>query len=120
MTRALAAYKYIDISVDANIDTSAVTQYRVGGAFEERRDEPFTVVGKIDAIAGFAIHHAKAARFPVRALANYFAQSPVVRILHGGARNFDAVLYALGRPAQRRALISRQRPSRYRWRTPRA
>ena len=84
------------ISVDANIDTSAVTQYRVGGAFEERRDEPFTVVGKIDAIAGFAIHHAKAARFPVRALANYFAQSPVVRILHGGARNFDAVLYALG------------------------
>ena len=41
------------------------------------------------------MHHAKAARFPVRALANYFAQTPVVRILHGGARNFDAVLYAL-------------------------
>ena len=83
------------IGVDASIDTSAITQYRVAGAFEERRDEPFTVAGKIDAIAGFAMHHAKAARFPVRALANYFAQTPVVRILHGGARNFDAVLYAL-------------------------
>jgi len=83
------------IGVDASIDTSAITQYRVGGAFEERREEPFTVAGKIDAIAGFAMHHAKAARFPVRALANYFAQTPDVRILHGGARNFDAVLYAL-------------------------
>jgi len=83
------------IGVDASIDTSAVTRYRAGGAFEERRDEPFTVAGKIDAIAGFAMHHAKAARFPIRALANYFAQTPDVRILHGGARNFDAVLYAL-------------------------
>ncbi len=83
------------IGVDASIDTSAITHYRVAGAFEERREEPFTVVGKIDAIAGFAMHHAKAARFPVRALANYFAQTPDVRILHGGARNFDAVLYAL-------------------------
>jgi TamB, inner membrane protein subunit of TAM complex len=83
------------VGVDASIDTAAITQYRVAGAFEERREEPFTVVGKIDAIAGFAMHHAKAARFPVRALANYFAQTPDVRILHGGAHNFDAVLYAL-------------------------
>jgi len=83
------------IGVDAHIDTSTITQYRVVGAFEERREEPFTVVGKVDAIAGFAMHHAKAPHFPVRALANYFAQTPDVRILHGGARNFDAVLYAL-------------------------
>ncbi len=83
------------IGIDGSVDTSAITQYRVGGAFEERREEPFTVVGKVDAIAGFAMHHAKAPRFPVRALANYFAQTPDVRILHGGAHNFDAVLYAL-------------------------
>ena len=83
------------IVVDASVDTSAITHYRVAGAFEEHREEPFTVVGKVDAIAGFAMHHAKAPRFPVRALANYFAQTPDVRILHGGARNFDAVLYAL-------------------------
>jgi hypothetical protein len=83
------------IDVNANVDTSAITQYRIAGAFEERREEPFTVIGKVDAIAGFATHHAKAARFPLRALSNYFAQSRDVRILHGGARNFDAVLYAL-------------------------
>lgn len=83
------------IHVDAAVDTSAITQYRLGGAFEERRAEPFSVVGKVDATLGFATHHATASRFPVRALANFFAQSRDVRILRGGARNFDAVLYAL-------------------------
>ncbi|MFY9720000.1 MAG: translocation/assembly module TamB domain-containing protein [Candidatus Cybelea sp.] len=83
------------IDADAAIDTSAITRYRVAGAFDERREEPFSVAGRVDAIAGFATHHVRAARFPLRALSNYFAQSRDVRILHGGARNFDAVLYAL-------------------------
>ncbi|HEY2554267.1 MAG TPA: hypothetical protein VGI15_03375, partial [Candidatus Cybelea sp.] len=85
------------INGEAGIDSAAVTSYRIAGAFEERRRrEPFTVRGRIDEPAGFATHRAKAARFPLRALSNYFAQSPDVVILRGGASNFDAVVYALG------------------------
>jgi hypothetical protein len=85
-----------DINVDARINSAAVTHYRVNGAFEAQRAMPFTIAGRIDVIRGFAMHHAQAARFPLRALANYFADTPAVRILRGGARNFDARLYALG------------------------
>jgi len=84
------------LRADASIDTSAVTHYRAGGAFEEARAEPFTIAGRIDAIAGYAMHHAQAARFPLRALANYLADTAAVRILAGEARNFDARVYALG------------------------
>jgi len=84
------------ITIDAGVDTSAVTQYRVRGAFAQGRLEPFTVDGRIDAIAGYADNHAHAASFPVRALANYFADTPEVRVLGGDGRNFDARVYALG------------------------
>lgn len=83
------------IAADAAVNTATITQYRITGAFDERHEEPFTVAGKVDAIRGFAMHHAKAARFPLRALSNYFAQSRDVRILRGGARDFDATIYAL-------------------------
>jgi autotransporter translocation and assembly factor TamB len=83
------------IAANGVMDSARVTRYRVTGAFHERRPEPFVVTGKIDSIAGFAMHHATAARFPLRALSNYFAQTRDVRILRGGARNFDALLYAL-------------------------
>ena len=84
------------LAMEASIDTAAVTTYRIRGAFEERRPEPFAVIGRIDAIEGYAIHHARAPYFPVRALANYFADTPAVRVLAGEGRNFDARLYALG------------------------
>lgn len=84
------------IEADGDVDTAETTRYRISGAFEERKAEPFLVRGKIDAVAGFAMHRATAARFPLRALANYFAQSPDVRILRGEARDFDATIYALG------------------------
>jgi hypothetical protein len=84
-----------DIAVDASVDTARVTTYRARGAFEEARAEPFTIAGRIDATAGYAMHHARAASFPLRALANYLADTPAVRILGGEARNFDARLYAL-------------------------
>ena len=84
-----------DVAANGTMDSARVTQYRVTGAFRERRSEPFVVTGKIDSIAGFAMHHATAARFPLRALSNYFAQTADVRILRGGARNFDALAYAL-------------------------
>ncbi|HEY1429518.1 MAG TPA: translocation/assembly module TamB domain-containing protein [Candidatus Tumulicola sp.] len=82
--------------VDASIDTGAVSRYRARGAFAgTRRDDPFTIDGTMDAIRGYAMHRARAPRFPLRALANYFADSPVIRVLKGRARNFDARLYAL-------------------------
>ncbi len=85
-----------DIALDGSVDTAAVTQYRGTGTFEETRAEPFSVVGKVDAVNGYAVHRARAAVFPARALANYFADTPAVRIQGGEARNFDARLYALG------------------------
>ncbi|MGC1381786.1 MAG: hypothetical protein WA814_12285, partial [Candidatus Baltobacteraceae bacterium] len=85
-----------DFNADALVDTSAVTKYRAAGAFGRKRDDPFTIAGRIDARRGFAIHRARAPRFPLRALANYFAQTPIVRVLKGAARNFDARLYAFG------------------------
>lgn len=84
------------VTADAIVDTAAITHYRVDGAFEARSREPFAVVGTVNALAGYAMHRARAARIPLRALANYFAQTPDVRVLRGGARNLDAVIYALG------------------------
>ncbi|HTU81297.1 MAG TPA: hypothetical protein VMF61_04155, partial [Candidatus Acidoferrales bacterium] len=84
-----------DFDVDASIDTAGVTHYEAKGSFREDRDEPFTIAGTIDAVRGYAMHRARARRFPLRALANYFADTPVVRILRGRARNFDARLYSL-------------------------
>jgi hypothetical protein len=81
---------------DASIDSGAVSRYRARGAFAgTRRDDPFTIDGTMDALRGYATHRARAPRFPLRALANYFADSPVIRVLKGRARNFDARLYAL-------------------------
>ena len=88
-------------NVDASVDSAKVTAYHASGAFAARRDMPFTIVGKIDAVRSYAMHHAQAPRFPLRALANYFADTPIVRVLRGGARNFDARLYSLDvRPNQ--------------------
>jgi len=84
------------IGGDATVDTAAVTRYRLRGAFEREAREPFTIAGTIDAIRGYAIHRARAARFPLRGLANYFADTPQVRILQATAQNFDASIYALG------------------------
>jgi hypothetical protein len=85
-----------DFNVDAAIDTGARTHYTSRGAFAVKgRPEPFTIVGTIDAARGYAMHRMRAARFPLRALANYFAYTPIVRIVKGRARNFDARLYSL-------------------------
>ncbi|MBV9332455.1 MAG: hypothetical protein JO146_00455, partial [Candidatus Eremiobacteraeota bacterium] len=88
------------VALDGSVDTAAVTKYRLTGAFEEARPEPFRVDGKVDAVNGYAMHHARAAVFPARALANYFADTPAVRIQGGEALNFDARLYALGFTAE--------------------
>lgn len=91
----------VGVTMDGNVDSAAVTHYRLGGAFEEGGLEPFTVMGRVDAPAGYAIHRARARIFPLRALANYFADTPEVRILHATGRDFDARLYAIaGEQAQ--------------------
>ncbi|MEO6834404.1 MAG: translocation/assembly module TamB domain-containing protein [Candidatus Tumulicola sp.] len=85
-----------DFNVDASIDTAKRTHYDSRGNFAVgKRAQPFTIVGTIDAVRGYATHRARAARFPLRALANYFAYTPIVRIVKGRARNFDARLYSL-------------------------
>lgn len=84
------------IDVDASVDTAQTTQYRATGAFAEAVPEPFAVAGRIDATAGYAMHHATARYFPLRALANYFADTAAVRVLGGNAHDFDARIYALG------------------------
>ena len=84
------------MDVDGKIDTAGVTKYHASGAFEtRRRSDSFTVDGRVDAIRGYADHRARARVFPLRALANYFADTAAVRILRGAARNFDAEIYAL-------------------------
>ncbi len=85
-----------DVAADGLVDTAALTHYRVDGAFAARRPAPFSIVGRVDAIEGYAMHRARAPFFPLRALANYFADTPAVRVLKGAARNFDARIYALG------------------------
>ncbi len=88
--------RIVRFNVDAAIDTARRSHYDAGGSFlVGSRPMPFTLVGTMDAIRGYAMHRARAARFPLRALANYFADTPVVRILKGRARNFDARLYSL-------------------------
>lgn len=84
-------------NVNASIDTGARTHYTARGAFLSLsgRTHPFTIGGAIDATRGYAMHHAHAAWFPLRSLANYFADTPSLRILAGRGRNFDARLYAL-------------------------
>ncbi|MFY9885657.1 MAG: hypothetical protein WAK15_12890, partial [Candidatus Cybelea sp.] len=92
-----AKYLRVDgITADAAVDTAALTRYQASGAFEETRREPFTISGRSDAVAGFAMHRARAPYLPVRALANYFADTAAIRILGGAGRNFDARVYALG------------------------
>jgi len=81
--------------VRADVDTAALTAYAARGVFVERgHDQPFTIAGKIDAIRGYAMHRMRASHFPLRALANYFSDTPVLQILDGRARNFDARLYS--------------------------
>ncbi len=88
--------KIHDFNVNANIDSATLTAYTARGAFFERnQNEPFTIAGKIDAIRGYAMHHAQARTFPLRALANYFSDTAALKIIAGRARNFDARLYSL-------------------------
>lgn len=85
-----------EINAEGEIDTAGVTRYSVGGAFEQSgATAPFNIAGRIDAIRGYAIHHARAASLPLAGVANFFADTPAVRIQHATARNLDARIYAL-------------------------
>lgn len=92
-----------DVRVSAAIDSIGRTHYRATGAFisAKGRSEPFAINGVVDVTRGYAEHRARARRFPLRALANYFADTPSLRVLAGRARNFDARLYSLDVHAHR-------------------
>ena len=83
------------VNFDAVVNTNARTHYALKGAFIEHPDEPFRAVGTIDAIRGYAMHHAYAAAIPIRSIANFLIDSTAARILAGTASNFDARLYSL-------------------------
>ena len=83
------------VNFDAVVNTNARTHYALRGAFIEHPDEPFRAVGTIDAVRGYAMHHAYAAAIPIRSIANFLIDSSAARILAGTASNFDARLYSL-------------------------
>ena len=82
------------VDVDARIQSDARTHYTVKGAFIEHPDEPFTIAGTVDVVRGYAMHRARAAALPIRAIANYFIDSNAARILAGTASNLDAQFFA--------------------------
>ena len=84
------------IAISGALDTAGVTQYHVRAAFDGAAPEPFTIDGRIDAIAGYAVHRARAQTFPLRALANYLADTPAIRVLAVRGSDLDARIYALG------------------------
>jgi len=83
------------ISADLSVKSDDRTHYVVTGAFVDVKDEPLRAVGTIDYHRGFALHRVVAAAVPIRAIANYFINSPAARMLAGTAKNLDARIYAL-------------------------
>ncbi len=106
----------VRLTLDGSIDTAEVTHYRLEGAFAAERPERFTVVGRVDAPAGYAIHHARAAEFPLRALANYFADTREVRNSQGdGSQLGCATLFARRAAARSGGLRRKSHAGRYGW-----
>lgn len=84
-----------NINLDLNTKTDDRTHYVLTGAFVDTKDEPLRAVGTIDYHHGYALHHVTAAALPIKAIGNYFIDSPAARIVAGTAKNFDARIYAL-------------------------
>ncbi|HTU69064.1 MAG TPA: translocation/assembly module TamB domain-containing protein [Candidatus Baltobacteraceae bacterium] len=84
-----------DLNLDATIDGAARTHYRLTGAFAGAVRQPFTLAGTIDETRGYAMHHVTAAAIPLRALTDFFVNTPAAQVLAGTATGIDARLYAL-------------------------
>ncbi len=84
-----------NIAANMEINSAGRTHYVVTGAFEETKDEPFSAIGTIDVVRGYALHHIRAAAVPIRTIGNFIINSPSSQILAGTARNFDARIYSL-------------------------
>ncbi|MBV8245339.1 MAG: hypothetical protein JOZ38_05430, partial [Candidatus Eremiobacteraeota bacterium] len=85
-------------NIDANLSvkSDARTHYVVSGAFVDVKDQPFKAVGTVDYNRGYALHHITASALPMRALANFFINSPAAHVLAGTTRDLDASIFALG------------------------
>ncbi|MFN2528371.1 MAG: translocation/assembly module TamB domain-containing protein [Candidatus Baltobacteraceae bacterium] len=85
-----------DINLDLNTKSDVRTHYVLTGAFLDAvKDEPLRAVGTVDYRHGYALHHIMAAAVPIKAIGNYFINSPAARIVAGTAKHFDARIYAL-------------------------
>lgn len=82
------------INADVAINTVKVTHYVVTGAIESAGPQPFRAVGTIDYIKGYALHRIRARTIPIKAVGNYFIDSPAARILGGLVHNMDVRMYA--------------------------
>ena len=84
-----------NIDADLTSKSNDRTHYTVTASFVDTKDEPLRAIGTVDYHRGYAIHHVTAAAVPIKAIGNYFINSPAARIVAGTAKNFDARIYAL-------------------------
>ena len=85
-----------DVQWNGEIDSSARSHYVLDGAFLTQPRESFHVAGTVDVTRGYAMHDARAARIPLRELADFFITTKDASVLAGSGTNFSARLYALG------------------------
>ncbi|MGR4063842.1 MAG: hypothetical protein ACLQPV_00165, partial [Vulcanimicrobiaceae bacterium] len=85
-----------ELQARGEIDSANLSRYALTGAFLTASREPFRVNGSVDVTRGFAIHDARAARIPLRELADFFITTRDASVLSGSGTNLDARLYALG------------------------
>ncbi|HZT12222.1 MAG TPA: translocation/assembly module TamB domain-containing protein [Candidatus Baltobacteraceae bacterium] len=84
------------ISVDAAIDTAAITSYVVQGRLQDGGPQPFRIAGRVDNQAGFALHHVSVRSIPISTIGNYFINSAAAHILAGSVRDFDMRAWSWG------------------------
>src|SRR5579875_200793 len=87
------------INAAAEVDTAAVTRYRVRGAvLDGGRSYPIRAQATIDAKRRYAMHRIQAAEIPLRGLGNFMIDSATAQIRSGSLRDLDVRLYALNVP----------------------
>lgn len=84
------------IDVDATIDSSARSQYRLTGAFMQPFEQPFFATGTIDVPREYAMNRFIAHEIPARGITDFFVNTPAFGIISGHARDVNFLLYSVG------------------------
>ncbi len=88
-----------NLQARATIDSAARSHALVTARYASADGEvPLRLSATTDAARGFALADLQAARVPLRALVNYFINTPHARISAGVARNVDFRAYSIGPP----------------------